>query len=174
MDIVICSSSSTDLSLIKSSTSIARWQSLTLNINCSLSPEAADIISSTVWTPVSLPFTIIPTLSHINSISDIRWLETITHIFSLCAKFLRISRSSLIPAGSRPFVGSSRIKSFGLCSIAWATPKRWRIPREYLPTLSLILFFNPTISTTSFILFSEILPLIRAYWRRFCIPVIYL
>ena len=40
------------------------------------------------------------------------------------------SRISCIPDGSRPFVGSSRISSFGKPSIAEAMPKRCFMPRE--------------------------------------------
>ena len=36
----------------------------------------------------------------------------------------------VMPAGSRPLVGSSRISSSGSASSARATPSRWRIPSE--------------------------------------------
>ena len=47
-----------------------------------------------------------------------------------------ISRMSCMPAGSSPFMGSSRISSWGSPIRQAATPRRWRIPIEYFDTLS--------------------------------------
>ena len=47
-----------------------------------------------------------------------------------------IARISCIPAGSSPFIGSSRISSSGSPSRHAATPRRWRMPIEYETTLS--------------------------------------
>lgn len=41
-----------------------------------------------------------------------------------------ISRISSMPAGSSPFIGSSRIKSFGSARRQAAMPRRWRMPME--------------------------------------------
>ena len=47
-----------------------------------------------------------------------------------------ISRMSCMPAGSSPFIGSSRISSSGSPIRQAATPRRWRMPIEYFDTLS--------------------------------------
>ena len=47
-----------------------------------------------------------------------------------------MSRMSSMPAGSRPFIGSSRISSCGSPRRQAATPRRWRMPMEYFDTLS--------------------------------------
>ena len=47
-----------------------------------------------------------------------------------------MSRMSCMPAGSSPFIGSSRISSDGSPSRQAATPSRWRMPIEYDATLS--------------------------------------
>src|SRR5215210_6330150 len=39
-----------------------------------------------------------------------------------------------MPSGSRPLAGSSRIRTSGSPSSAWAKPRRWRMPSEYWPT----------------------------------------
>ena len=64
------------------------------------------------------------------SISDSRWLETKT-VRPWPAKARRNSRIHLMPSGSRPLAGSSRISTFGLPIIAAAMPRRCRMPREY-------------------------------------------
>ena len=43
-------------------------------------------------------------------------------------------RIQRMPSGSRPLAGSSRIRTSGSPSSAWAKPRRWRMPSEYLPT----------------------------------------
>ena len=53
-----------------------------------------------------------------------------------------------MPAGSRPFVGSSRISSFGLPSSAMAMPSRCFMPSEYCPTLRLRSCVRCTMSST--------------------------
>ena len=45
-------------------------------------------------------------------------------------KFLKVSRSSLIPIGSSPLIGSSNIIKSGLSKIAKATPSLCFIPKE--------------------------------------------
>ena len=49
---------------------------------------------------------------------------------------LIMSRMSSIPAGSRPFIGSSRMSKSGSSSRHAATPSRWRMPIEYFDTFS--------------------------------------
>ena len=41
-------------------------------------------------------------------------------------------RIQRMPSGSRPLAGSSRISTSGSPSSAWASPRRWRMPSEYL------------------------------------------
>src|SRR5215210_5123164 len=43
-------------------------------------------------------------------------------------------RIQRMPSGSRPLAGSSRIRTSGSPSSAWAKPRRWRMPSEYWPT----------------------------------------
>ena len=47
-----------------------------------------------------------------------------------------MSRMSCMPAGSSPFIGSSRINSWGSPIRQAATPRRWRMPIEYFDTRS--------------------------------------
>ena len=49
------------------------------------------------------------------------------------ANDLMSDRISVICLGSRPIVGSSRIRTSGSLTIAWATPTRWRYPFDSLP-----------------------------------------
>ena len=55
--------------------------------------------------------------SHAAWISASRWLETTT-VRPWRPRLISRSRISTIPAGSRPLVGSSRIRIFGECRIA--------------------------------------------------------
>ena len=59
------------------------------------------------------------------------------------------SRNSRIPAGSRPFAGSSRTRRRGRRSRATPRPKRWRIPCEYDFTFLLVAASRPTVRRTS-------------------------
>ena len=59
------------------------------------------------------------------------------------------SRTSFIPRGSRPLVGSSSTMSSGLCSSAWAMPRRCFMPWLNPPTRSSARSRSPTISSTS-------------------------
>ncbi len=58
-----------------------------------------------------------------------------------------MSRISSIPPGSRPFIGSSRISSWGSPRRQAATPRRWRMPMEYFDTLSFARCRMPTRSS---------------------------
>ena len=70
-------------------------------------------------------------------------------ICSVVASLTKSSLKSLIPSGSKPLVGSSKISKLGLWRIAWARPNLCLMPSEYLETLSLILFSKPTNFITS-------------------------
>lgn len=59
------------------------------------------------------------------------------------------SRISFIPTGSRPFTGSSKIRSSGLCTIARAIASRWRIPSENVETACVPTFDKLTILRVS-------------------------
>ena len=58
-----------------------------------------------------------------------------------------MSRMSCMPAGSSPFIGSSRISSSGSPIRHAATPRRWRMPIEYFDTLSSARWRMPTRSS---------------------------
>ena len=63
------------------------------------------------------------------STSESRWLETSTVAPSSASEPMRV-RTSRVPCGSRPLVGSSRtIRSFGVSS-APAMASRCRMPSE--------------------------------------------
>jgi len=60
-----------------------------------------------------------------------------------------IARMSAIPFGSRPFAGSSRMRSSGSLSSAAATSSRCFIPSEYFLNLSPALLESSTCCKTS-------------------------
>src|SRR5712671_3371952 len=74
------------------------------------------------------------------------------------ARSRKRSRISTMPAGSRPFAGSSRIRTSGLLSRARARPSRCFMPIEYVLTRSPSRPFSATISSTSSMRFSETPP----------------
>ena len=80
------------------------------------------------------PLLMMPTWSAIWSISESRWLETMT----VQPKRPGISRTSWriswMPEGSRPLVGSSRSSSLGRPMSAAAIPRRCLMPSEKCPT----------------------------------------
>ena len=76
-------------------------------------------------------WSIIPISSASNAISERIWLE-INIVFPLSVQRSRIKeRTSAIPIGSRPLIGSSKIKSSGSCIMARAIASRCFMPREY-------------------------------------------
>ena len=77
----------------------------------------------------------------------------------------------MIWGGSSPFVGSSRTKRFGLPSIAWAIPSRWRMPWLYALTLRSSALPKSAISSTSSIKGSPGRPVERQYNSKFICPV---
>ncbi|OUD97207.1 hypothetical protein CMMCA002_10660 [Clavibacter michiganensis subsp. michiganensis] len=74
-----------------------------------------------------------PSTPAIFSISSRRWLETIT-VMPWPARSMRRERTSSMPAGSSPLVGSSRTSSEGSRARAMAIPSRCFIPSEYRRT----------------------------------------
>ena len=96
----------------------------------------------------SPPRETIPSTVAIRSISPSRWEETMT-VTPSDANDLRSRRISSIPAGSRPFVGSSRMSSEGLRASAMAIPRRCFMPREYSRTRLSICPPRRTVSTAS-------------------------
>ena len=101
-------------------------------------------------------FTIILNLTFIenkNMISNLLisrswWLETRIVIPFAFKERIR-SSSSLIPSGSSPLVGSSRIKNWGSVKIAIPIPSRCFIPNENLPAFFFPVFERPIISKVS-------------------------
>ena len=96
----------------------------------------------------SPPRETIPSTVATRSISPSRWEETMT-VTPSDANDLRSRRISSIPAGSRPFVGSSRMSSEGLRANAMAIPRRCFMPREYSRTRLSICPPRRTVSTAS-------------------------
>lgn len=94
------------------------------------------------------PSEIMPIWSAICCTSVRMWLERIT-VIPLEGKERINSRSSSIPTGSRPFVGSSKISRRGLFKIAIAIPNRCFMPRENCPARFFPVFVRPTISSAS-------------------------
>src|SRR5215212_2622825 len=69
------------------------------------------------------------TWSQVWRTSDSRWLDTNT-VRPSPPSPRSSSRTSLMPAGSNPLAGSSRINTSGSLSSAAARPRRWRIPSD--------------------------------------------
>ena len=83
----------------------------------------------------TVPRSTMATASQVRSTSSSRCEDSTTVRPSATSDRI-ISRMSCMPAGSSPFIGSSRISSWGSPIRQAATPRRWRIPMEYLATLS--------------------------------------
>ncbi len=75
-----------------------------------------------------------------------------------------------MPAGSSPLVGSSRISSCGSASRQRATPRRWRMPIEYLETRSPPRVVRPTRASAGSIRERTSGPRAAATTRRFSRP----
>ena len=84
---------------------------------------------------MTLPRSTMATASQVRSTSSSRWDDRTTVRPSATRDWI-ISRISSMPAGSSPFIGSSRMSSCGSPRRQAATPRRWRMPIEYLDTLS--------------------------------------
>ena len=115
--------------------------------------------SWTVPCPMSRPAAKMPTRSHTDWTCESRWLDRrIVRPLSRLSDWSS-SRISWTPIGSIAVVGSSRIRMSGSLTSASAIPSRWRMPREYVPTLSLPRSERPTWPRTSSIACSAALPL---------------
>ena len=82
-----------------------------------------------------LPRSTMATASQVRSTSSRRCDDSTTVRPSATSDRI-MSRISCMPAGSSPFMGSSRISSWGSPSRQAATPRRWRMPIEYFDTRS--------------------------------------
>ena len=91
--------------------------------------EAAAISSATDRSARRRPRPITIRWSAVPSSSLMRWLDTKT-VRPSAASARSVSRIHWIPSGSRPIVGSSRMRIGGSPRSAAATPRRCRIPRE--------------------------------------------
>ena len=120
---------------------------------------------------IIFPSFIIPTVSANNSISERIWLEIITVIpcslLSSCINLL----ISIIPSGSKPFIGSSNIKISGRVSIARAIANRCFIPIEYCDTCFPSMFFNETKPKTLSISSKLGYPIYSQCSSKFSLPV---
>ena len=86
---------------------------------------------------MSRPAAKMPTRSQTDWTCESRWLDRrIVRPLSRLSDWSS-SRISWTPIGSIAVVGSSRIRMSGSLTSASAMPSRWRMPREYVPTLSL-------------------------------------
>ena len=92
---------------------------------------------------MTLPRSTMATASQVRSTSSRRWDDSTTVRPSATSDRI-MSRISCIPAGSSPFMGSSRISSWGSPIRQAATPRRWRMPIEYFDTLSSARWRMPT------------------------------
>ena len=111
------------------------------------SPDAAAISSSTETSASSRPLPITISWSAVPSSSLIRWLDTNT-VRPSAANPRSVSRIHWIPSGSRPIVGSSRIRIGGSPRSAAATPRRCLIPSEKAPARRPAALESPTRSST--------------------------
>lgn len=116
------------------------------------------------------PWLSIPTSSAINSISDSMCEEIrIVQSYRPGSDLIRF-RISWIPAGSSPFVGSSKIKIGGRPNKAPASPNRCFIPNEYFLASRPPNSERPTSSSASVAALWE-RPKIRRIMSRFSAPV---
>ena len=94
------------------------------------------------------PLSTIAATSHVFSTSSSRCEESST-VRPSSTSARTSPRNSRMPAGSSPLTGSSRISSSGSHSRQRATPSRWRMPSEYVPTLSSARRPRPTRSSAA-------------------------
>ena len=106
--------------------------------------------SSRLISSIKTPLSMKPITSAMFSISLRIWLEIRIVTPYSQESFLSKPRISLIPNGSRPFIGSSRINNSGLCIIAAAIPKRCFIPNE--KSLNCLFFSSPKLTISKTIL----------------------
>ena len=95
---------------------------------------------------ITRPWSTIATASQVRSTSSSR-CEDSTTVRPSSARLAIMARISCMPAGSSPFIGSSRMSSSGSASRHAATPRRWRMPIEYVATLSPARSARPTLAS---------------------------
>ena len=78
---------------------------------------------------MTLPRSTMATWSQVRSTSSRRWEDSMT-VRPSSTRPRIMSRISCMPAGSRPFIGSSRMSSWGSPNRHAARPRRWRMPME--------------------------------------------
>jgi hypothetical protein len=119
---------------------------------------------------ITHPWSTIATASQVRSTSSSR-CEDSTTVRPPPARLAIIPRISCMPAGSRPFIGSSSIRSSGSASRHAATPRRWRMPIEYDATRSSARSARPTLANDGAIRVPASPARAAASRRRFCRPV---
>ncbi len=97
-----------------------------------VAPLAVAVSSPIEACLMTRPWWITTTSSTVWAISASTWLDTST-VLPAAAVSRITPRSQRMPAGSRPFAGSSSTRIRGSPSRAAASPMRWRMPIEYLP-----------------------------------------
>ena len=115
---------------VRPSSAITLAASAGSSVSTVASTEPRSRSSALVPWATSRPTCMTPTWVHIWSTSESRWLETST-VAPSSASDPTSWRTSRVPCGSSPLVGSSRTsRSFGVSSAA-AIASRCRMPREY-------------------------------------------
>ena len=120
----------------------ARASSSRSGVRTPIQPDSSEIGPCRI----TLPRSTMATASQVRSTSSSR-CEDRTTVRPSATSDRIISRISSMPAGSSPFIGSSRMSSCGSPSRQAATPSRWRMPMEYLDTLSSARSVIPTRSS---------------------------
>ena len=92
-------------------------------------PEERAMNSDIEQSAIILPRPITIRWSAVDSISDIRWLETKTVRPSAARAFIRFLIHKM-PSGSSPLTGSSNMSTLGSPSKVAAMPRRWLMPSE--------------------------------------------
>ena len=92
------------------------------------------VLAAPVSSPIgpwrmTLPWSTMATASQVRSTSSSRCEDSMT-VRPSSTRPRSISRISRMPAGSRPFIGSSSMSSCGSASRQAARPSRWRMPME--------------------------------------------
>src|SRR3972149_2473864 len=93
-------------------------------------PPSRDVRLAIVSTATIFPRSMIPTRPHSCSTSDSMWEDRKIVLPSLLSHRIR-SRKYRMPAGSRPFAGSSMMRTSGSWRRHWASARRFFIPWLY-------------------------------------------
>src|SRR5689334_4402705 len=110
--------------------------------------ELDRVNSSVLVSAISRPLPITSRWSAVRAISLIRWLETSTVRPSAASARMRV-RTQWMPSGSRPFTGSSKMRTAGSPRSAAAMPSRWLMPSERPFARRLATSSRPTVRSTS-------------------------